>query len=57
MRKLDALVAAGGAAPSTNEVGDEDEQDGAGESAANHNGHHITRREKSRVLKKWKLIN
>jgi hypothetical protein len=45
MRKLDALVAAGGATSSTNEVGDEDEQDGAGESAANHNGHHVTRRE------------
>ena len=38
----DALVAAGSVSPAANEVGDEDEQDGAGQSAANNNRHNVT---------------
>ena len=38
----DALVTAGSVSPAANEVGDEDEQDGAGQSAANNNWHNVT---------------
>jgi len=51
-RALDALVAASRVAPTAHQVGDEDQQDGAGQGAANHNRNHVTTEEEEGMTTK-----